>query len=400
MAKKILWLGNLSWDVPNPVGCHHLARCFEEMGYEILFINIPVSLLSLLFFCKNIAFYKRLKYWWRARKINKITIYTPFAFFYYSARPLLNTAFVLKNWPRFTLPNLKNKIKKLGFAEVDAIVIDQPVFSSLIGSVSAKVVIHRIVDWLTAFPGFSPAFLEQERKLAEKVNCVIYTSKNMEQYISKWDTKRAVYLSNGVDFAHFTQQCEVPVEYSSLHGPIAVYVGGLGYRFDHNLLAQAAKRLPEVNFILIGPEDNLATAIFSGIDNIHLLGSIDYQKIPAYLQHATVGIMPFNVNEHLGRLNGSNPLKMYQYFASSISCLSVYCENLANMNAPIAFYKDVNEFVAYFKNQQYLHYDAKSGLDFVRSLDWWIIAEKIEQIMLAEINKTESRIESGAGAVT
>ena len=103
-----------------------------------------------------------------------------------------------------------------------------------------------------------------------------------------------MYLPNGVNFQHFQGLWDIPEDLAKIRPPIAIYVGALNYWFDYRLIEYAAKSLPELSFVLIGPDKDARKNI-SPSNNLHILGPKSYQEIPRYITHSNIGIIPFNL---------------------------------------------------------------------------------------------------------
>jgi glycosyltransferase involved in cell wall biosynthesis len=146
-----------------------------------------------------------------------------------------------------------------------------------------------------------------------------------------------------VDFEHFARPAAAPADYDRVPRPIAVYLGRLAEWFDWRLLGDVASRLPEVSFVLVGPGRPPRGA--PRPPNLHLLGPRPYASAPAYLQHADVGLMPFDVSGH-PRIGSSQPLKLLQYLASGLPVVSTAWAELSRLEAPAVLCRSAEEFAA------------------------------------------------------
>ena len=127
------------------------------------------------------------------------------------------------------------------------------------------------------------------------------------------------WVPNGVD----------PERFSAVHGtspypieqtPRLVYVGVIQSRIDTDLLAHIATMRPNYHIYLLGPvwpdahTDSLRTC-----PNIHFVGFVPAQRLPTYLVHANVGIMP---HRNTPLVASMNPMKIYEYLAAGIPSVS------------------------------------------------------------------------------
>jgi glycosyltransferase involved in cell wall biosynthesis len=128
----------------------------------------------------------------------------------------------------------------------------------------------------------------------------------------------AVYLPNGVDEEHFAPAAETDdpalARLRDAGKPIAGYYGALARWFDYELLEQAARRRPDWNFLLIGPDydGSLPRASLLACPNVVWLGPRPYATLPAYLRAFDVATIPFRLNPIT---MATSPLKLYEYFA-------------------------------------------------------------------------------------
>ena len=138
--------------------------------------------------------------------------------------------------------------------------------------------------------------------------------------------------------------------------PRVIYVGAIHDWFDVDLVHYCAKNLPNYSFIIIGP-DRKDLSLLRKLKNVHILGAISYDKIPAFLYNSQVGIIPFNVKDYPALVNSINPLKMYEYLACGLKVLSVEWEKIKDMNDIINLTTKKDEFVDAIEHGNSLEYD-------------------------------------------
>ena len=121
-------------------------------------------------------------------------------------------------------------------------------------------------------------------------------------------------IPNGVDVELFTTPQPRPAELPD--APVAVYVGTLHEeRLDVDLVASLAAARPDVAVALVGP-DSLgpeASARLAAVPTVHRIGPQPYDRVPGYLQHADVVVVPHLVNPFTESLD---PIKAYECVAA------------------------------------------------------------------------------------
>lgn len=107
--------------------------------------------------------------------------------------------------------------------------------------------------------------------------------------------RQVFYFPAGVDLGKFEtarQSAVVADDLATLRRPIVGYVGAISPVFDQALLAETAQRLPDLDFVLVGPT-YVAVDALTACPNIHLLGSRPHDQVPHYLNGFAVGLIPY-----------------------------------------------------------------------------------------------------------
>jgi len=123
-------------------------------------------------------------------------------------------------------------------------------------------------------------------------------------------------VPNGVEVAHFQKAAPVPAAYASDPRPKIVFVGSIAHWIDLTLVHNLAKASPDLSFYMIGPHQGRQLPDRS--ENLHYLGSVGYELIPGYLQHADVALAPFDVEGRRDLVESVDALKLYEYIVSDL----------------------------------------------------------------------------------
>jgi hypothetical protein len=337
------------WGSPYQVATHHLARRFAADGWDVAYLSAPITPLH-LFKLKDSTVKERFKLWFNPEeKITlgngSITTIIPFSLFGPDNQFPLSSAFVAGRWPKFCLPTMKSLLLDSGFEECDVFYLDNFYHSHLTEFINAKSTVYHMADNYSAFPGYSEAFRKQETELVQNADIVFYPSREMEPYIENMKPQRTHFLPNGVDYDHFALvESKIPKEYKHIPMPRAVYVGAIDEWFDFELVEKSARANPGISIVLIGG-DKLAKKYLPQLSNLYLLGRKMRDELPAYLQHAQAGIIPFDVEGYPDLLHPVRPLKMLEYFSAGIPCLSATWNELESMQSPAYLAQSEEDFI-------------------------------------------------------
>jgi glycosyltransferase involved in cell wall biosynthesis len=236
----------------------------------------------------------------------------------------------------------------------------------------------RITDRNAGFRGSAPALATLERELVSSADLVVYAAEELEPEVRALGARRGAHLPNGVDYEHFARGSRTrPREYDVIPSPIAVYVGAMDRWFDFATIDAAAAALPDVSFVLIGP-DRMARSTLRGRPNVHILGPRPFDVLPAYLHAADVGLIPFDVVGHPDLVHAVHPLKLYEYLACGLPVVATRWDEIARLGSPALLCRDREEFIAGIRRTLEGGHDAEAGRAFARAADW---RGRVEQLL-------------------
>jgi len=381
MSKKMLMACRNYWSSPFQVGSHQIAKGFVNIGYHVAFLSDPISPLHLLYtaddsFSNRFSIYQKGGIWDYHQKVWTYipgAIAVPYNIF------LLRSKWLYKNWYKLTFPNAIEVVKKNGFEKVDFIYLDSVNQSFWLDKITHNKSIYRFADNLAGYPNASSVSIEQERKLAQRVDLVVYCAKGLESYIKKLKPKNSIYLPNGVNFEHFTKRSTtIPKKLLNIKKPIAIYAGSLDKWFDFHLVNYLACELPDISFVLIGPK-NLAKRKIAKLPNLFILDKCSYNELPSFLQNADIGIIPYDIKNHQELINYFNPLKLYQYLACNLPVVSVRTQELELLNTPAILTNTYQEFKNAIVDliEKNKSQDIDGYINRIRNLDWNLLVKRL-----------------------
>ncbi|WP_167674239.1 MULTISPECIES: glycosyltransferase [Rhodococcus] len=171
-------------------------------------------------------------------------------------------------------------------------------------------------DWTHHF-AFGAIKKEVEAAYAAAFESATYVTANSEGTAAlarRFGRSDVTMILNGVDPQRFST-------ISAAKGPITVgYVGKIGRRLDLELIQQAARQLPNFQFVMAGPvlDAEYKTGL-EFIPNVKLIGDVHYDEMPSLLQTFDIGWVPHRVGE--GEVGG-DVIKTYEYRAAGLPVLS------------------------------------------------------------------------------
>lgn len=327
---RVVFLAHSSFLSPFRVGSHQLARAFARRGWEVLHVPLPVTLAHLVGVGGSREYRQRLsRAWWGPAVIEPgITEIMPFVWLPWPlARRLGSQA---GRWYACGPDRLRQRAATLGFSRPDLLLIDEPRMIGIARKFNPRLMLYRATDLYHHLKSDS-TLVDAEREALAKSAGFVATSGPVWNHLSQLAPKsRGLLLPNGVEFEHFRQPRPEPSDLQAIPGPRLVYAGAFDARFDWAAVNRIARQRPHLQLILIGPL--LGAQKPAGQQqlppNVHLLGPRSYDDLPAYLQHANVGLLPMTAHPANA---GRSPMKLYEYGAAGLPVLATATPELIRL---------------------------------------------------------------------
>lgn len=230
--------------------------------------------------------------------------------------------------------------------------------SHLAASVPHDLLIYDIMDEYLGFPWSAPTLEAEERALLEQADWVFAGTQALFDAKRASAEERIECVLSGVDTAHFAR-ARGPGGYweaadthpdiariGELHERLIGYAGMIDLRIDQELMVLAAEKHPEWGFVCIG-EARTDISLLEETPNIHLLGPLPYEELPAYYASWDVGLVPFREN----RLTlHTNPTKILEYAAAGLPIVAPALPEIARFYGDGAFlYRSDEEFLGHLE---------------------------------------------------
>lgn len=197
-----------------------------------------------------------------------------------------------------------------------------PDVAFLAGRFDEERLVYYCVDEYREFEGYDARAIEAaERRLLRQADIVLTTSDALQ--VAKSALHSNVHLvRHGVDADHFGAALDpdtrIPSDVLGLTGPVVGFFGLIHHWIDVELIAGVARRLPGLQFVLIGPI-RTDVKMLRPLPNVHLLGHRPYEQLPAYCAAFDLAILPFRRTELTRNVN---PVKLREYLAAGLAVVS------------------------------------------------------------------------------
>lgn len=322
---------------------------------------------------------QRLLNWWRGTQgfrsdRTNLSIYSPLLLpFPYSPfvrainRALLERA--LKRWMRAA-----------GFGRpVVWTFLPTPLVRDVIPALEPLATVYYCIDDFASSSVAAQRITASEQQLFRDVDLVFVTSEKLRARAAQFSANVHLFPF-GVSFRKFDQAREsaapLPADLAALPRPIVGYVGGIHRWVDLGLLSAVAATMPDVSFVLVGPEQTDVSEA-RRVPSIHFLGKRTHDELPQYIKGFDVGIVPYVLSEYTANVY---PTKLNEYLAMGIPVVATDLPEIRRFNAEhgpsVAVASNVADFSAAVRHA------------LIPSAD----AERSRRIEVAKANSWESRI--------
>lgn len=376
----IICISTSNWEYPWGSRQQIMSRLSSKN--RVLFIEYQMSILHFLKYPG--LFFKNFTH--RLRNINdNLIVYKPLVnlpFRYYSkVINLLNQELLLLQ--------LKRLIKQLRFSKT-LLWIFEPTSYFLVGRLKEQISIYHCIDFFKNEKKLlrrKKCIEDMEEELCKKCN-VIFTSTD-ELLTEKVKLNKQTYLiPSAVSeslFGFYKNYLSIPIPkiIKRIPRPRIGFVGILDDRIDYELIDFMAREQYDWTIVLIG--------LFNKGDiikhlrqrkNIHVLGWIDNNLLPVYINSFDVGIIPYKINEFT---KGISPIKVFEYLAlgKPVVATDLPALRALNINGLIKIAKSKQDYLECIKD--YLINDTITAknfrIEFAKANTWQNRTDSISKIL-------------------
>lgn len=292
---------------------HWLAMALAELGHDVLYVDPPISLLSLI------------RQPDRRRDLTGPRLERPlprFQVWHPQVVPGQNSAAGQRINARLLRRGIHRHLGRPDLVVVSS--LEARAVTRLLPGVRA----YCCIDSFEDLPGVDAAAIRsREGQLLDVVDVVAACS------LPLCDQLRArgadpVYLPHGCDesFLVDLDQLDVPEQLRGLPRPLVGYVGSVNFRIDAALLVAARRAAGGGTLVIVGgsfraagpPPDQAAVALLAE-PGVVTVGHRDAAVLPAYVAALDVGLAPYT---EVAFNRKSYPLKVLQYLAAGVPVVS------------------------------------------------------------------------------
>ena len=228
-------------------------------------------------------------------------------------------------------------------ADESVAVTTLPVTADIVGRLPVSRWVYYCVDDLSEWPGLDKTVLERmERELLDKVDAVITVSENLKERVRKLGRNSSL-LTHGVDTQLWRQLPKQPSKMlAQFQAPYIIFWGVVDQRLDLDCIERLSQSLKTGSLIFAGPDNNPDPRLRE-LNNVHLIGPVDYEELPRLATAASVLMMPYR---DAPVTRAMQPLKLMEYLSTG---KPVVCRDLPAVEMwreACHVYRTADEFVS------------------------------------------------------
>jgi len=236
----------------------------------------------------------------------------------------------------------------------------------------------------------------REERLLRGVDIAIAVSERLLAHVSRV-AERSVLIPNGVDHERFARALSLgdglPEDLRAIPAPRIGFIGYIQEWVDQELLAECARRLRQVSFVVVGPA-NVDVRRLVAEQNIYLIGYRPYSDLYRYLAGFDVALVPYLQSDRIDRCDS---VKIYQYLAAGCPVVSTRFPSASRLGEAIMIADDRSDFVD--KIEAALERVASHSREEIsrRAADesWEARAEAVEKVVFQDERATD-KVPSGS----
>ena len=218
-----------------------------------------------------------------------------------------------------------------------------------------------------------------ERRVLERSNLTLVSSENLSTYLSmKYHYNNALLIRNAYNGECYNNDASVNINMLKI-----AYIGTVSEWFDWDLVEKSLKTFDNIEYYIFGPISGKVSIPKN--NKIHIMGSIDHEKLFSEVTKIDVLIMPFIVNE---LIESVDPVKLYEYVGFGKIIISVFYKEIERFRNYVNFYNsqvEYEKFISDILNEKISSIDYSIRKAFLKDQTWnhrsMVIVNNLEQII-------------------
>jgi glycosyltransferase involved in cell wall biosynthesis len=274
-----------------------------------------------------------------------------------------------------------------------------PPAARFLDDLPAAGMVYQRTDRFEAFGGVDPAVISgYDRLLKSRADVTLFCSRALFD-AERHQCRNAVYVDHGVDYEHFAaagdEVSSHPADVRCIARPRVGFIGGIdAHTFDPELFVDVARRMHQVQFVLVG-----ACSLPAGwcdLPNVTLLGQRPYAQVAGYMAACDVLIMPWNRSDWI---KACNPVKLKEYLAVGRPIVSTPFAELERYSGLVEVAGSASEFAEAIGRALQRHHDPTMGRERVRRQTWaWKAGAVLGELENLGLRIARERVASAAVA--
>ena len=218
-------------------------------------------------------------------------------------------------------------------------IVDYPFWAPLARRLRNNIVLYDCMDDYSTFRNAGRPVRELEPQLVREADLVVCSSAHLQGRLRALGRESAL-VRNAADPGHFANP---PAALAIPPGrPVVGCHGAFGSWTDLELLAFAARSLPEMRFVLVGGTEGVALDSLAVLPNVTLTGEVPYERLPEYLHAFDVGVLPYRICDYA---LASDPMKVWEYLSVGKPVVAVRFPEIERLAGLLTLTRTPQEFV-------------------------------------------------------
>jgi glycosyltransferase involved in cell wall biosynthesis len=292
-----------------PVNSHHLMREAARRGYRVLYVD-PIGLRRPTMARKDLAKLGR-----RVRLLG-----TPLSSVEPGIWRLAPAAIPLQDTNRGVALNRRLLARQIRHAlrrlRANRILLwaYPPQLVSLRSLLSCELAIYHRTDEYLSLPGMNAELLAgwETQAVAAADLCIAPARAYLEGPLR--NAHKALWVPNAVDHHLFDPARLGPDPVPEIGRPRLLVMGTFDAWVDIDLLYDVMYAHPSWSLVLAGTA-KISVERLVGLENVHFLGRVPFEELPALVSHCDIGLVPFRISPVAAE---ATPSKLYQYLAGGL----------------------------------------------------------------------------------